>query len=377
MHDIRTLLKIIITAAAMLTAASRGLCQISVPQHFQVRPLYRHDTLTIVAVGDIMMHEMQIQKALQKDGSYDFSSCFKLVRDRIEGADIAIGNMEFTLAGEPYTGYPCFSAPDSFAEHVADCGFDVFLCANNHIFDKGMAGAERTLGIYRGMMQDRGTRFTGLAGSEEELEENNPLMLVCKGIRVALVNFTYGTNSGGWAGYPKVNRLSDKDLLKETLKRAEKADMTIVMPHWGEEYVLTHSARQRSEAEWMAGNGADIILGSHPHVVQDREVIDGVHVAYSLGNMVSNMSAANTQLELMATIRIVRYGNGDIRMLEPEFTWLWCSRPGGFCEGYCVVPVEEYIGTRDQWVGPWEYDKMMATFHRVLSHSGPNQDYDK
>ncbi|MGM9736499.1 MAG: CapA family protein [Candidatus Cryptobacteroides sp.] len=368
MHDIRTLLKIFVTAAAMLTAASRGLCQISVPHHFQVRPLYTRDTLTIVTVGDIMMHTMQLQKALQEDGSYDFSSCFKLVKNRIESADIAIGNMEFTLAGEPYTGYPSFSAPDCFAEYVADCGFDVFLCANNHIFDKGVGGAERTLAVYRGMAQERGTRFTGIAGSGEECKEINPMMLVCKGIRVALVNFTYGTNSGGWAGYPKVNRLSDKDLLKETLRKAEKADITIMMPHWGEEYALTHSARQRSEAEWMIEHGADIILGSHPHVVQDRESIDGVPVAYSLGNMISNMSAANTQLELMATVRIVRYDNGDIRMLAPEYTWLWCSRPGGFCDGYCIIPVEEFIGTREQWLGPWEYDKMMTTYYRITRY---------
>lgn len=370
MHDIRTSVKIILAAAAITIPASKGLCQISVPSHFNVPYLYRPDTLTIVATGDIMMHGLQIQKALQEDGSYDFSSYFEHVKDRIAGADIAIGNMEFTLGGEPYSGYPCFSAPDSFAEHVADCGFDVFLCANNHIFDKGKAGAERTLEIYRKMASERGIMFTGLSGSEEETEGNNPLVFVRKGIRVAIVNFTYGTNSGGWAGHPKTNRLTDKESLKRSLDRASKADITIMMPHWGEEYTLNCSAKQRSEAEWMVRNGADIIIGAHPHVVQDRDSIGSVPVAYSLGNMVSNMSAPDTQLELMATVRIVRHANGDISMPEPEYTWLWCSRPGGFSDGYSVIPVDEFIGRRDLWLGPWDYDKMVATFRRVAGNGG-------
>ena len=77
------------------------------------------------------------------------------------------------------------------------------------------------------------------------------------------------------------------------------------------------------------------------------------------------MSAANTQLELMVTLKIVRHWNGDITMLEPELTWLWCSRPGGFTDGYTVIPVAEYLGRKDEWKGEWDYDKMKTTFERV------------
>ena len=112
-------------------------------------------------------------------------------------------------------------------------------------------------------------------------------------------------------------------------------------------------------------NGADIIIGAHPHVVQDTASINNVPVVYSLGNAVSNMSAPNTQLELMATVKFVRQCNGDISMEPIELTWLWCSRPGGFNNGYTVVPIEEYIGRRDEWTGGWDYDKMMSTYEEI------------
>ena len=84
------------------------------------------------------------------------------------------------------------------------------------------------------------------------------------------------------------------------------------------------------------------------------------------------MSAANTQTGLMATIRMIRRDNGDIDVEPLEFTWLWCSRPGGWCDSYCVLPVEEFIGSRDRWKGTWEYDKMIATYNRVRKATGIN-----
>ena len=164
-----------------------------------VRPLFSQDTLTIRLFGDIMMHSAQISNARKTDSGYDFSTYFHLIEDRIKEADITVANMEFTLAGEPYTGYPCFSAPDTLASYLAECGFDVFLAANNHIFDKGSKGAERTLEIYRRLQKEKGIRFTGLAGNEDELKNNNPLIIRAKGINIALINFTYGTNMGAGA----------------------------------------------------------------------------------------------------------------------------------------------------------------------------------
>lgn len=344
-----------------------------------VQPLFSEDTLTIRIVGDVMMHEMQIKEAYQT-GGYDFSSYFSMISDEIRGADIAVANMEFTLAGEPYSGYPCFAAPDSFATYLADCGFDIFLAANNHIFDKGTAGAERTLKIYRELSRTRGIKFTGLASDKEEHNENTPLLIRKKGIRLAFINATYGTNLGLQTHWPQTNYLSAKEKLEEAFSKAEDAyvDMTVVLPHWGTEYVLHHSQTQESTAEWMAVMGADMIIGAHPHVIQDFQIIEvdrgcgkeKIPVAYSLGNAVSNMSAANTQMGLMATIRIVRENDGDIRQLPLEFTYLWCSRPGGYNGSYTVLPVADFLERKDEWEGSWDYDKMIATYRRVSIETG-------
>lgn len=355
--------------------------QLRIPQRWEtsfrnVLPLYRNDTVRICFIGDVMMHGKQIDLARKTEGGYDFSSYFALIREELTSADITAANMEFSLGGEPYTGYPAFSAPDGIASYAADCGIDLFLTANNHIFDRGKDGAERTLDIYRDLNRSHGISFTGLASDEGERSGNNPLIMNVKGVRIAFVNFTYGTNGGRREGWPKVNYMDEREDIRAALDKAQEkgADITIALPHWGNEYELTHSSEQEEAATWLAENGVDIIIGTHPHVVQDTmsmETSSGrAQVAYSLGNAVSNMSAENTQLELMATLRIVRHCNGDIETLPLDLTFLWCSRPGGFNDGYTVVPVAGYIGRRELWKGAWDYDRMMQTYGRVRKITG-------
>ena len=140
-----------------------------------------------------------------------------------------------------------------------------------------------------------------------------------------------------------------------------------MLPHWGEEYILTHNERQEILARKMIEAGSDMIIGAHPHVVQDHDIINGVHVLYSLGNLVSNMSARNTQLGMMATVRLIRDCDGDIMAQAPELTWLWCSRPGGYDkDDYMVIPIEEYIGRRNEWTGTYDYDKMVNTYMGIV-----------
>lgn len=351
-------------AAAILAVAGEAFAQIRT-EISRARPLYNRDTITICVMGDMMMHAAQIENAHRFGNWYDFTSYFRHVRDRIESADLSMANMEYTLAGEPYTGYPAFSAPDSYARYLAGCGFDIFLAANNHILDKGSQGAARTIEKYRELEESHGIRYCGLAADRNGREQSHPLILNIKGIKIAIINFTYGTNLGADRHWPKVNYMNDRTGLKAALDKASETDFTLVLPHWGTEYELKHSEQQQETAKWLIENGADMIIGTHPHVVQDRETINGVQVVYSLGNAVSNMSAPNTQVGLMATVRIVREPDGDINVLPAEYTWLWCSRPGGYCDSYCVLPIEDFIGSRSQWKGAWEYDKMTASFERV------------
>lgn len=341
------------------------------------KPLYRQDTLTICFVGDVMLHAAQIENARRGPSDFDFSPYFEKIQDRIEAADIAVANLEFTLAGEPYTGYPEFSAPDTLAAHLALCGFDVFLTANNHIYDKGAKGTERTVEALRRLEKRYGIRFTGLAESEEARNADTPLLIRRKGMKIALVNFTYGTNRGTTSHWPRTNYIKETTFLGKAFSKAqeEDADLTIALPHWGNEYVLRHNSMQEDAAEWLIGEGADMIIGSHPHVVQDFAIVGNAPVAYSLGNAVSNMSAANTQIGLLVTARLVRHGNGDVSRLPLEFTYLWCSRPGGYGDSYTVLPVADYLGKRELWKGGWDYDKMTATYERVMEATGIKEGY--
>lgn len=339
--------------------------------------LIMEDTLTIRFFGDLMMHSQQINTAASHTGEHRFDNYFTHIRKYLDSSDLNIGNMEFTLAGEPYSGYPTFSAPDEYAWHIAESGFNIFLTANNHICDKNSAGMSRTLELYMELKQAKGIQFTGTAGSKEEFERTTPLIVECKGVKIALINATYGTNLGAERAWPKTNYLGNKSMLSEAMQNAEElADITIALPHWGEEYQLRHSSSQQQMAQWLAENGADVIIGSHPHVVQDSEPIEKkdhpeVQVAYSLGNLISNMSAANTQIGLMATLKIVRRLNGSVVALPLEFTYLWASRPGGYYkDSYTVIPVQHGMAYPEDWYGKWEYDKMCATFVRVAKATG-------
>ena len=302
-----------------------------------------------------MMHARQLQ--------YDHSHFFDDLAPMLSGVDIAIANAEFTLAGLPYTGYPAFSAPDSYLKSILDAGVDVLLTANNHILDKGSAGLERTLKQY--------PVFTGSGLDENQYKRNNPLILSRKGIRIALVNFTYGTNAGAQRDYPKVSRMVKKEISAQMKRARECADFVIVLPHWGEEYVLRHNASQQEWAEWLVEKGADAIIGAHPHVVQDTAVIRGVPVVYSTGNAVSNMSAVNTRLGLAVTLKLVRDPqSGRKEVCGPQLHYTWCTLPGKKTDSFRPVLVEEQEGRRDDWLDKSDYDNMISTLERVKKATG-------
>lgn len=344
------------------------------------------DTVTICIIGDVMLHSAQIENCFSRyaatdhkadpaeSGHYDFSPCFSEIRTLLEDADICAANMEFTLAGPPYSGYPAFCAPDSYAGYAADCGVDIFLTANNHILDKGASGALRTLEVYRGM-KERGILDTGCFADSVSMQERYPLIVEKKGLRIAFVNFTYGTNVTADSGFPAVCMMDREKIASAMEKARNEADVIIALPHWGTEYALKHSAGQEEMAEFLVRRGADAVIGSHPHVVQDTGTIkaldgDYVPVIYSTGNIISNMSADNTQIGLVVTVPVVRYMNGEARLCEPEFTFTWCSLPGGLTDSHITIPVLEFEGRRSEWQDPADYDRMMESYRRIKETSG-------
>ena len=331
------------------------------------RPLsLRTDTVTVRLIGDVMMHMPQIH--------HDYTEFFSRIAAPMRAADIAVANMEFTLAGPPYTGYPCFSAPDSYAWTVCrDLGLDLMLTANNHIIDKGRSGLERTLTVYDRIRDSLGVRQTGVCRNPAEEEALMPAVLDCGGLRIAFVNFTYGTNLDPQSfEWPRLGRMDRKDVAAQIARaKAREADYIIALPHWGEEYHLRHSKEQEEWAAWLAAQGVDAVVGAHPHVVQDTTHIAGVPVIYSMGNAVSNMSKENTRLELMVTLRFTFDDwSGRKRMLEPELRFLWCTLPGKLVKGYATIFPDEWTGRRDAWKDPSDYDEMQRTLTRVKAATG-------
>lgn len=352
----------------------------------------RPDTLSIYIVGDIMSHGKQMLSAhneylkthpdARRDdpNAYDWSCFFAPIADRIGGSDLAVGNVEFPFAGPPYNGYPSFSAPESYLDYLCDVGFDVMLAANNHILDKGKAGIERSLEDYRKMEAEGRAHFTGISGNEEEDAAHYPLTLETRGVRIAFINCTYGTNEAVAGRWPKVNRIhSDPAEILEaiaTARERDSADIVIALPHWGVEYDRLHNKAQATLADRMIEAGADAIVGSHPHRVQDMELrrvtsdTDTlgrlVPVFYSLGNAVSNQNDLEGRLELAVTLLIERSPDGSVRMLEPCWEYLWCTKAGMILDSYAVIPVTEYIDRPDAWKSvPEDYDKMVKTHATV------------
>lgn len=354
-------LSISAAASLIVIASSAQIREYPVPFP---RPIgHGTDTVSVVVIGDVMMHSRQLE--------YDCRHFLEGISPALRQADIAVANMEFSLGGPPYSGYPAFSAPDGYAGYVSDdCGVDVFLTANNHILDKGRKGLSRTLSVYDTL----GVKHTGSAADSLSLSRNYPLMITARGIRLALLNFTYGTNNptGQSSGWPAVN-LMRKENVKAAIGRARQrgADFIIALPHWGSEYGLRHSGKQEEWAEWLAAEGADVIVGAHPHVVQDTTHIKGVPVIYSIGNAISNMSARNTRLGLAVSLRFTHNpASGEKEMLAPELRFLWCTLPGTLTEGYKTIFCDEWAGRRAEWLDPTDYDNMTSTLARVKAETG-------
>lgn len=297
------------------------------------RPVYATEPdslLTIVFAGDLMQHLPQVNSARTEDG-FDYAECFRFIKHQIEYADIAVGNFETTLAGEPYSGFPAFSSPDAFLEGVRDCGFDVLLTANNHICDKGSAGLLRTIQ----KMDALGLSHLGAYRDSLEREQRYPLIVEKKGLRIAFLNYTYGTN-GHVAEPPCVVNYTRQEQMLIDIEKAKnlQADVIIACMHWGNEYQTEPTKGQRALASWLLKQGVDHVIGSHPHVMQPLKLINGKHVvAYSLGNFVSNQRAPLTYGGMLVHITLEKDTSqqtdisNEVSLTDCRYSLSFVSRP--------------------------------------------------
>lgn len=337
-------------------------------------------TINMAVIGDIMCHGPNFKDAYNSaTNTYDFSTFFTQIESYISDADVAIGNLETTFAGgtKAYSGYPTFNSPVELAEDVADMGIDVLTTANNHSLDTGYNGLVNTLNE----LDEIGIAHTGTFRSQEE--KDSILIKDVNGIKIAFLCYTYGTNGISIpSGKDYCINLIDKDLIKSQLETAksQNPDLICVSMHWGIEYQTKQNSEQEDLADFLFENGADIILGSHPHVLQPMEkrtieLEDGTtkdgFVIYSLGNFVSNQSDKYTKDSIILNLQITKHSNGEITIDSYDYTPIYMQNNGANATNrYEIIDLEkkiaEYESGNSNVTKAW-YDTYVSELKNITS----------
>lgn len=272
-------------------------------------------SLTLVAVGDNLISSSILTTCRNDDGTvYDFSTVFADTKNEISAADIAVINQETIFGGSEYgySGYPNFNTPDSMGDAVIAAGFDVVLHATNHARDAYVDGIYNCIDYWE---KHQDILMVGLNKTEEEY--NTVSTIESNGITLAILNYTYGLN--GYTlpedEYYLVDLINEEKILSDIKEAEEIADITIVFPHWGTEYTTTQTESQEELAMMMTEAGADLIIGTHPHVLEPIEWIESENgnkclCYYSLGNFTSGQQMTETLLGGMAKLTIKKDSSG-------------------------------------------------------------------
>lgn len=306
--------------------------------------LVKKDSLTLLFIGDIMGHDAQIKAAYSaKDKAYEYDSVFAPVKHIIERADISIANLEVTLAGKPYKGYPAFSSPDELLFACKRAGMDVLMTSNNHTCDRGKRGIVRTIT----MLDSLNLKHTGSFINKEAREKDNLLIIEKNNIKLGFLNYTYGTN-GIKIPMPCMVNLIDTLQMRNDIQGSKtmSLDKLIVMIHWGLEYSSHPSKEQVSIANFLFKQGVDIIIGSHPHVLQRMEFhekdLKQKLVVYSLGNFVSNQRTRKRDGGAMVEIKLSKE-NGVCSISDKSYHLTWVNKPiKDNKRQFEIIPCKEY-----------------------------------
>lgn len=321
-------------------------------------------TVNLLAVGDNLIHRQVIKSGKQADGSLNYDFLYSNIKNEITAADIAVVNQETILGGDefPYSGFPRFNSPYEIGSALIDTGFDVVLQATNHTMDMGYDGVKNTMAFWK---QHPEILTLGINESKEESEQ---IPIIEKnGIKIAMLNYTYGLNGNRLPkGMPYLVNLMDKNKMAEDIKKAkELADFVIVFPHWGIEYEYDISKAQKDLTQFFYEQGVDLVIGSHPHVLEPVEWIETekghrMLVYYSLGNFISYQEEAPRMLGGIAEVTI-----------EKDETGTYISNAG-------IVPIVTHYenGFANYHYAIYkltDYNEELASIHGVseIAHKGP------
>ncbi len=309
-------------------------------------------TINLVAIGDIMCHNTNYQTAYDANTkTYDFSPAFVNVAKHVEKGDITIGNLETTFTGKEvgYSGYPTFNTPEELGVAIKNIGVDIVSTANNHCMDKGSKGVINTLDN----LDKIGISHTGTSRSKEE--QDTILIKEVKGMKIAFLSFTYGTNGINIpSGKEYLVNLINKDFMLEQIELAKKQNPDIICAsmHWGIEYAQKQNKEQEQLADLLFKNGVDIIIGNHAHVIEPMEkrtitLDDGtqkeVFVVYALGNFISAQNKEHTKSTAILDMNITKKGEtGKLSIDSVDYTPVYCyDRGSGTKNRYVLLDVRQ------------------------------------
>lgn len=338
-------------------------------------------TFTLTAIGDVMCHNTQYWDAYQKEtNTYDFSYVFDDIKFDIQKSDISVASLETCFAGEErgYSNYPTFNSPDSLAYSLKDIGIDVLSTAGNHCLDMGFDGLSRTIDV----LNKADISHLGTYKTQEERDKI--LFKYTKGLKVAFINYTYGTNGIPVpSDKPYCVNLIDKDLIKKDIESAksQNADVIVACMHWGTEYQTSPNNEQKDLADFLFQNGVNIILGNHPHVLQpfekrtvtleDGSTQDGF-IIYALGNFICDQNAENTRNSIILNLSITKQVDGSITVDNIDYIPIYMYKnPSKTIQKMKVLNIEKtlnlYETGQDTSIGESTYNYLKTQLSKINS----------
>ena len=341
-------------------------------------------TFTLTAIGDIMCHNTQYWDAYQKEtDTYDFSYVFENVKDYIAAGDVSIANIETSFAGKErgYSNYPVFNSPDELVRDVKATGLDIITTAGNHCLDMGYSGLSRTIDV----LKNNGIEQLGTYKSQEE--RDTIFIKDVKGVKIAFIDYTYGTNGIPVpSGKEYCVNLIDKDLIKKDIEAAksQNVDMIVACMHWGDEYKTKANKEQEDLADFLFKNGVNVIIGNHPHVLEQMEkrtvtLEDGTtqdgFVIFACGNFICDQNAENTRNSIILNLDITRNSDGKITIDKANYIpiYMYKGTPGKL-RRMKVLDIEKsiknYENGTDTSIGQSTYKDLKAQLEKIKTIVG-------
>lgn len=334
-------------------------------------PEVKEERLSLIMVGDALLHSSLYRDGYQ-NGTYDFTSQLELIKPEIQKHDLAFYNQESILGGTSIglSDYPNFNSPQEFGDAMIDAGFNLVSLANNHTMDRGVTAIQNSCDYWK-------TKDVLTAGSYCSAEDAEEIKIKEKsGIKYTLLAYTYGTN-GITVPSDKpylVNLYSDELAKADIEKVRDKVDLLIVSMHWGTEYRSEPTEEQKREAEYLSNLGVDIIIGTHPHVIEPITYINDTLVIYSLGNFISAQSTNNdynTMVELMTSVDVVKTtkdGKSEIKLenLNNELLYNYYQKDSRW-HNFKVIPFSQMNETYNS-----DYKRLYEKYSSVVRMYNPD-----